>query len=98
MWRMPFGKGPEGAFDSALSRPSVDAVVAAEHALDVAVQNRMPVAMAEREDCAGGGATDSGQGDESLEVARHHAAMKVPHHTGSAMEVACPRVVAESRP
>ena len=96
--RMPLRDRPQGALDWALPGPAVDTVVPTKHALDVAVENGVPIAVAERKDGAGGRAADPRQGDKRVEFARHLPVMTVPHQDGGPVKIAGPGVVAESRP
>jgi hypothetical protein len=73
-------------------------VVTAEHALDVAIEDRERVVPGLAEDRTGGAAADAGQGMQRIEIARQVAVVQFHAALGGGMQVACAGVVAEPGP
>src|SRR5690606_13911497 len=89
---------PEPLLNRGLPGPAFDAVVAGEHALDVAVEDREALAPGLGEDGAGGAAADAGQGEQGVEVARKLSVVQLRAGAGGGMEVARAGVVIEAGP
>ena len=71
---------------------------AREHALDVAVENGVSLAVRLREDRCGGAATDAGQRLQGVDVAWQFAGVLADATLRCGVQVARPRVVAEPGP
>src|SRR6185437_6343437 len=96
--RMRFGVPPQLLLDRARGGIAVDAVVAGQHALDVAIEDGESQAVRLGQDGAGGGAADAGQRIQRGEVARQFAAMLRHADPRGLMQEACAAVVAQPRP
>ncbi len=97
------GRSAVAAAHSSRSRACLGEVAlegedAREHALDVAVEDRDPLAEAERGDRRGGRAADAGQLRQRRARRRELAAVLGDDDLRAAMQVARPRVVAEAAP
>src|SRR3546814_19776715 len=66
---------PQRLFHYRQARPAFDAAMAAQNALDVAVEEREAVAPGLGQDRAGGAAADAGPGVQGIEAARQLAAV-----------------------
>ena len=89
---------PQPLLNRTLRSAALDTEAAREHALDVAVEDRMPLITGQSEDRPGRGATDAGQLDHLVETGRELATMSVADLLRGAVQVARPRVVTESGP
>ena len=92
------GEGPEAPLRGAGARPSVHAVVAGEHALDVAVQDRVALAEGQGEDGGRRGPPHAGQGGQRGRIPGQLAPVEVADAGGGPVQVSRPRVVAEPAP
>src|SRR3989338_2041054 len=75
-----------------------DAAVACQHTLDVAIQYRAALVPGQRADCGGGGATDAGQLEYLLLLAREFAVIFFRDDPCGTVKVASARVVAQPAP
>jgi len=92
------GQRPQAFFDRAGAREAFDAEGAAQHPLDVAVEDRRLGAEANGGDGVGRGAADAGQLRDRFGAARKPAAVLAHHGLRAGVQVARAGVVAEPAP
>ena len=96
--RQPFRQGPEFPLHRRLSRPAFDTEATREHALDVAVQNRLALSDAQRQNRPGGGAPDTGQCAQVLDITRKTPAEVIDDELRGTVQVARAGIVTEPGP
>jgi hypothetical protein len=92
------GLRPQLALMACHGQVSVEREKARQHALHVAIENRDPLAKAERRNRRSGGAADAGQRLQHRATARKCTAMLGHHRLSAGVQVARAAVVAEATP
>lgn len=93
-----FGQCPQRAQRLRIGRRAADRLMARQHAADVAIEDRQPLAMGLREDGRRRGAADARQRGQRIDLGRQLAAVRGLAHLRCPMQIAGTRVVAEARP
>jgi hypothetical protein len=93
-----FGGAPQRGFDLRRARPSANAAMARQHALHVAVENRLARPESKRGNRRGRRAADAGQRGKRRGIARKVAAMRAHDRGGRGVQVMRAPVIAEAAP
>ncbi len=96
--RVCVGVVPQLLFDGAFARETGNAVIAREHALDVAIEDRKTQTVRLGEDRARGGTADARQRHQGVEIARKFAAMLLDAELRRTMQETGAPVIAQPRP